>query len=230
MKYLLTTLLLFPLLLAAQCYGSFEAFAAAGFSNTPSTFASETTTFNPVTINRFGFGASFAIGQRLFLRTAIQLSQYGEEYDGSGLRWGTQHDGNGGFDPNTPSGEPAFSQTTRHNYIEGIVALRYDLRNRGKLRPFAEGGFVLGAYGASRISGLGDAPTTTERISTIRNLAPIARLGFGANYQLNKHLGLYAMPVGQLHLQSINESGVALTRSWQATLEVGMRVFVDGKK
>ncbi len=229
MKYLLTTLLLFPLLLSAQCYGSFEAFAGAGFSNTPSTFSNSTITFDPAVVTRFGFGASFALSERLFLRTAVQFNQYGDAYDNSGLRWGTQHDGNGGFDPNTPSGEPIFLQTTRHQYIEGIIALRYDLRSRGKLRPFAEGGFALGAYGTSRINTLNGEGAVTERISTFRSVAPIARLGVGVNYQFNRLVSAYAMPVGQLHLQSVTAGDVVSTRPWQATLEVGIRVFVDAR-
>lgn len=229
MKHLFTILLLFPLLLSAQCYGSFEVFAGAGFSSTPSTFASESTTFSPVTVGRFGFGASFAVGKRLFLRTGVQLSQYGEEADGSGLRWGTQHDGEGGFDPNTPSGEPVFLQLTRHNYIEGFLALRYEIRNRGKLRPFVEGGIALGAYGATQIINLNDDSASNERISTIRALSPIFRLGAGVNYQLNKRLELYSMPVWQQQLVSINTAGSTGTRSRQFTLEVGLRVFVEGR-
>ncbi|MEM6769031.1 MAG: outer membrane beta-barrel protein [Bacteroidota bacterium] len=227
MKHLFTISLLFPLLLSAQCYGSFEAFAAAGFSNTPSTFSSQSATFRPTDVYRFGFGASFGLGKRVHLRIGVQFSQYGEEASFPGLRWGTQHDGDGGFDPDAPSGEPFFQQRSRHNYIEGLLALRYELSKRRRLRPFLEGGFTLGVYGLTTTEDLTGGTSSSERISTLRSLAPIARFGVGVNYRLNKHLGLFAMPVGQLHLQSINTSGVALTRSWQVALEVGMRVFVD---
>lgn len=232
MKHLFTILLLFPLLLSAQCYGSFEVFAGAGFSSTPSTFTSQSVAFSPVTVGRFGFGASFAVGKRLFLRTGVQLSQYGEELEGEldGFRWSTQTDGSGGFDPSIPSGERGVTLLrTRHNYIEGFLALRYEIRNRGKLRPFVEGGVALGAYGATQIINLNDDSASNERISTIRELSPILRLGAGVNYQLNKRLEFYSMPVWQQQLVSINTAGSTGTRSRQFTLEVGLRVFVEGR-
>lgn len=183
-----------------------------------------------MSIARFGFGASFAVGKRFHLRTGVQFSQYGEELSGelNGFRWGTQHDGSGGSDPGIPSGEwGVIRQLTRHNYVEGFLALRYEARNRGKVSPFVEGGLALGAYGASRITNLNDDSSTTQRISTIRGVSPIFRLSAGLNYRISKKVMLYAMPVWQQQLESINDRGSSLTRSRQFTLEVGVRVFVE---
>lgn len=232
MRLTLTILLLYPLLLAAQCFGSFETFAAAGFSGTSSTLSTSENNFTPTPVVRFGFGASFAVGKRLFLRTGVQLSQYGDNgrTSDNDLRWGTQHDGVGGFDPNAPSGEPGGSSDrfTRHHYIEGILALRYELKSRGKLRPFVEGGMTIGAYTVTSFEGAEGDETGHGRINNFRSVSPTARLGFGLNYHLSDKVGFYAMPVGQYHLRSLDQSSGSLNlRSWQATLEVGVRVFVD---
>lgn len=71
MRPTLTILLLYPLLLAAQSFGSFEVYGAAGFSATSSTFNYATADFRPAVVGRAGF----AVGQRLLLRTGLQISQ-----------------------------------------------------------------------------------------------------------------------------------------------------------
>ena len=231
MRLTLTILLLYPLLLAAQCFASFETFAAAGISGTPANFTAAGTSLRPVRAVRFGFGAGFALSDRVFLRTAVQLSQYGDRFssDGDGLRWGTQHDGLGGFDPDAPSGEidvASSELTSRHYYVEGLLAVRYLLRPRGRVRPFVEGGLALSGYSATKLTTSEDEWEYT-RLNGFRSGTTVARVGGGTDVRLNKSFSFYAMPVFQYHLSSLNEAGQSLTRAWQGTVEIGLRVFVD---
>lgn len=238
MKYLFCCFLLAPFLLNAQCYGSFEVFGAAGLSNVPTTFADgPDITDAPAFANRFGFGASFRIGQRTYLRTSVQFSQYGSQNTTSELRWGTQHNGNGGFDPNisAPDGSPgSILIRDKHLYIEGALTLRYQFKTWSKWQPFVEGGLAAGKYGTTSIFVRTvdlDGESTEARVSransNLRSVALIGRLGAGTNYNFNERVGVYGMLVGQRHFTDLTVPNTTRAFPWQATLEVGVRVFVD---
>lgn len=227
MKHLLLCFFLLPVCLFGQCYGSFEVFAGTGLSGTPSKFSR--VDGRPVLATDFGFGASIAVGRRTLLRTSMHFGQYGDrQWTGpNGLRWGTQHDGRGGFDP-FGLGEPELEPDVinRHQFIEGTVALRRVFPLRSPLRPFLEGGLSFGKYITSVNQTEGEDPAF-ETIRRFRSASPIGRLGIGADYNFNDHVGMYAMPVVQYHLRSLNERGLTKVNPWRATLEVGVRVFVD---
>jgi hypothetical protein len=64
-----------------------------------------------------------------------------------------------------------------------------------------------------------------QRVS--RSIVPIGRIGAGLNYNFNYNVGVYAMPVLQYQLQSQLKEEFRNSRSWQTTLEIGVRMFVD---
>lgn len=234
MKYLTLCFYLFPLLLGAQCYGSFEIFGGSGISGTMSARSESVTRSGPIFINRFGFGASILVGQRTLLRTSMQFSQYGERYnfEDNNLNWGSQHDGNGGFDPNLSSGEPSvnFRVRDRHLNVEGMIALRHEIPARGLWRPFVEGGVGISKYGGTGTKAVGTETTRSyDSVNSFRSTTLVGRLGGGFDYHFNETVGMYAMPVLQYHLLSMNRRGFKEIRPWQATIEVGFRVFVDPK-
>ncbi len=236
MKYLFFCLSLLPVYLFGQCYGSFEVFGAAGLSNVQRVgeFALQD---DPVFANRFGFGASFRVGQRTYLRTSMQFSQYGSQKTTSELRWGTQHDGNGGFDPNAsaPEGAPgSIGFREHHMYVEGALSLRYQFKTWSNWQPFIEGGMAVGKYGTTMsvvntISLQGDSSETrtSKAEGNYRSVALIGRFGAGTNYNFNERVGIYGMLVGQRHLMDLARPETIKLFPWQATLEVGVRVFVD---
>jgi hypothetical protein len=232
MKHLTLCFFFLPLLLGAQCYGSFEVFGGTGISGTPTGMESGIFKSGPVLASRFGFGASILVGQRTLLRTSLQFSQYGERLRFDNLRWGTQHDGSGGFDPDQASGEPEgdWRIRNRHLNIEGVIALRHEIPARGLWRPFVEGGFGLSKYGGTAIKTVFTETTKDyDTIDSLRKTTVVGRLGGGVDYHLNKSVGMYAMPVLQYHLLSMNRKGFTNVRPWQATIEVGVRIFVDPK-
>ncbi len=236
MKYLIGCFLFLPAFLAAQCYGSFEVFGAAGLSNVQRVgeFALQD---DPVFVNRFGFGASFRIGERTYLRTSAQFSEYGSQLTSSNLRWGTQHNGNGGFDPEiTPPEDLPVSLQFQdyHLYVEGMLALRYQFKTWSNWQPFVEGGFAVGKYGTTTsvhretdLAGQTTESRTSWADNNYRPVALIGRFGAGTNYNFNERVGLYAMVVGQRHLNDFARPNTIKLFPWQATLEVGVRVFVD---
>ncbi|MEM9525305.1 MAG: hypothetical protein AAGA31_01795 [Bacteroidota bacterium] len=235
MKSLLScfALLLLTGSLFSQCYGSFEAYISGGASGIRNNWGDiapgENITERPIGVARFGFGASFVVGPRLLLRTSIQFSQYGERtlLEEGEIRWGTQHDGMGGFDLTIPpeiTGD--IKLTSRLTYFEGVVALRYHFPVRSTWQPFAEGGMAFGAYGTTtNSSSLGEQSSRKEEF--VRPLAPIPRVGFGADYPFNDYFGVYAMSVLQYHVLSISKQQGWSVHPWQASLEFGVRVFMD---
>ena len=238
MKYLFLSLFLLPVCLFGQCYGSFEIFGAAGLSNVQRV-GEFTLPDDPTFVNRFGFGASFRVGERTYLRTSAQFSQYGSQRSSSSLalRWGTQHDGDGGFDPNAPVPTDlpgSIFWREQHLYVEGALTFRYQFKTWSNWQPFLEGGAAVGKYGTTasltRTFALDGAPTETRASRTeenYRSVALIGRVGAGTNYNFNERIGLYAMVVGQRHLTDLARPNTIKLFPWQATLEVGVRVFVD---
>lgn len=234
MKYLTLCFYFLPLLLGAQCYGSFEIFGGTGISGTAAPASESMTKSAPIFANRFGFGASVLVGRRTLLRTSMQFSQYGERLRvaDDDLVWGNQHDGSGGLDPSLPSGETGNDLRIRnlHLNVEGIIALRHEIPARGLWRPFVEGGFGIGQYGGTGTKVVGTETTRSyDSVNSFRNTTVIGRLGGGFDYNFNESVGIYAMPVLQYHLRSMNQRGLSRVNPWQATIEVGVRVFVDPK-
>ncbi|TXF89975.1 hypothetical protein FUA23_08455 [Neolewinella aurantiaca] len=238
MKHLLALSFLLPFYLSGQCYGSFEVFGAHGRSNEPNTFLRELgleENYSPVNVNRFGFGASFRLGRQTYARVAMQFSQYGFGWSSNDLRWGTQHDGDGGFDPNLdPDLSSSVKVENRDYYGEGVLALGYQLRTRSSWKPFAEIGGGIGKYIASGsrteynfIPNDGGEGLQIEAVDWYRSVGYVGRAGLGTNYVFNDHFAVYGMAVFQQHLRTINRTGSAKIHPWQATLELGVRVFVD---
>lgn len=220
--------------LSGQCYGSFEAYVAGGVSainnNLGGITPSSRTKWRPITATRFGFGASFVVAPRMLLRTSIQFSQYGERtiLKGDSLRWGTQHDGTGGFDPTLlPEVSGDIKLTSRLTYFEGVVALRYHFPARSTWQPFVEGGVAIGTYGTTTNTSNIENQRSSRREEVVRSVAPIPRVGFGADYPFNDYFGVYAMGVFQYHVLSIIKQRGWAVHPWQASLEAGVRVFMD---
>lgn len=234
MKYLLFSLFLLPTFLSAQCYGSFEFFGATGISNAPNSFTEGLIEYDPNSVYRFGFGASFRVAQRIYLRTSVQFSTYGSRYLNDNLQWASQHDGEGGFNTNAPAPSGRFDISERHFYGEGLLALRYQFKTWSNWQPFVEGGFALGKYGTTFTKSTTTSGEANNNVmfesgtnNHFRSVSIIGRVGVGTNYNFSERVGVYGMAVMQRHLQNLNVVGPARIQPWQATLEVGVRVFVD---
>lgn len=238
MRYLLV-FFIFPVFLSAQPSNSLDIFGAQGVSYEPNSFLRSLdleSNYSPINVSRLGFGASFKLGQRTYLRTSIQLSQYGYRWKSNEIRWGTQHDGDGGFDPNLDPDLPGSIEIThRDYYAEGIVTGGYQFSTRSNWKPFAEIGLGLGGYlisGSRFVTNdfLGDVDDSLqfERIEVYHSLAYLVRAGLGTDYTFNDRVGVYGMAVFQRHLRTINSRGTARIYPWQASLELGVRLFVGG--
>lgn len=234
MKYLVFVLLVLPIGLGAQRCSSLSIFGAHGFSYAPNTLFTSFgvgDNYSPINVSRFGLGASIGLGKQTYLRTSVQFSQYGFRWD-SELYLSPEPDGNGGFTPTSPL---FFETHNRDHYLEAMVTGGYELRTRTAWKPFVELGVGIGNYLTSAWWGASDFPDfypeglQIERIEWYRSVSYLGRAGLGTNFALNDRFNLYGMAVFQQHLRTINTTGSAKIRPWQATLEVGVRMCM-GKR
>ncbi len=124
------------------------------------------------------------VGDRISLGLGVRydhrpynLSDKDEE-----LRWGSQHDGDGGFDPSLPPGEQTdnFRLTTYSNFVGLPLFMNYTLTRDGAVQPFIR----LSAIPAYHL-------TTTHGPSEVQNRIHLfARLTGGLLVPLSESLNL----------------------------------------
>jgi len=199
MKYLVFVLLVLPIGLGAQRCSSLSIFGAHGFSYAPNTL-----------FTSFGVGdnyspinvSRFGLGASIGLgkQTYLRTSVQFSQY---GFRWDSELYLSPEPDGNggfTPTSPLFFETHNRDHYLEAMVTGGYELRTRTAWKPFVELGVGIGNYLTSAWWGASDFPDF-----------------------------YYGMAVFQQHLRTINTTGSAKIRPWQATLEVGVRMCM-GKR
>ncbi|MTB52463.1 hypothetical protein [Lewinella sp. W8] len=212
--------------LSAQCFASFEAHGALGASNAvvSTSGGNGQWGFN----NRFGIGGSYRISPLSWIKVGFQFNGYHIRNAAlDNLRWGTQHDGQGGFDPNAPSGEDFDLPMLNHRYVEGMVSLRrYFSQYVSPWSPYLEGGIVVGGYGTTTTQSTtpGDPPRS-RRDPDLNGTALIGRAAVGVDWQVSEIFSLYAQPTLQYHLRDINQASNRREYPYQLSLEIGMRLF-----
>ena len=77
-----------------------------------------------------GLAVGYQLGEHFRFQSGISYTEFGNRYEleGSELRWGLQHDGNGGFNPDIPNPEPLIGNiesSTIHRFLEVPLRLTY---------------------------------------------------------------------------------------------------------
>ena len=176
---------------------------------------------------RFGANYNKKITNKLFLKTGLRLASVGYKgLNNTDLRWGSQHDGMGGFDPSLPSNEPSEVQFTYNFWFIDIpIAVRYEV-NQKKFSPFFELGVSPSIYITTRTRQETNLDTSTSSFDETRtsfnrlNLVGFASVGF--NYNLCEKLQIFAQPIFRYHLTSSREGDYG-EHLFTAGLELGVR-------
>ncbi len=229
MKYLFTIIFLSPILLSAQGKTSIDLFSAAGYSQQYNSFLRTRDLGldeNYVSVYRLGVGVSHALGSRLSLKTGLQAAQYGFGFR-SEVTF-TDITGN-----SVLNGPATLNSITRSNYLEGMVSLRYHFNTPDRWSPFIEAGVNVGYFIDGNIKfeanpdpgGLFTEDQQFGEENTDKT-SFVGRVGFGTDYGLTEGLSIYGMAAFQHHLTKQNLNEEAKILPWQATLELGVRVFV----
>ncbi|WP_421947486.1 outer membrane beta-barrel protein [Phaeodactylibacter xiamenensis] len=75
-----------------------------------------------------GMQVGYQLGQNFRLQSGLAYTEIGRrfQFDGEDLRWGNQHDGQGGFNPDIPAPNiGTVTQNTVHRYVEVPFRLTY---------------------------------------------------------------------------------------------------------
>lgn len=152
---------------------------------------------SPKFSNSIGFSLSRQLGQRWLLASGLGYANMGRRYTSNELRWGTQHNGNGGFDPTLPPGEDIEGIVIEYNYdyIELPLKLQYSPIT-GPWRLYLSGGILLRAFLTERyiiVQGLGDLGEIVARENNVTDINPLA-------LALQSGLGLERTLAGRYHL------------------------------
>ncbi len=140
----------------------------------------------------------------------LRFMAYGDKY-ASELRWGTQHNGQGGFDPNLPSGELANSIKSKSSYFyfELPVGIRQYLTG-ANTRIFVQAtagpsyflnGRIQSSYGYN--DGSSQTSTNANNAINYRTVNIIAGVGLGLEVPVNEKLQIQCLSHGQSQLLNI---------------------------
>ncbi|MTB52462.1 outer membrane beta-barrel protein [Lewinella sp. W8] len=225
MRFMLLLFALYSSALYAQGRTSLDLFAATGFSQEYNSFLRSNGFLEGrqiLQVFRAGAGATKVLGRHFHLRIGLQYAQYGFRFQDR-------------LQINSPDqGDRRITFDQRHHYLETMVGLRYQIQTRGSWSPFVE----LGTNAA--IFTHATAKTTVEPELTgltigddnpdgelFNALSFVGRAGLGAEFLVSPRLALYTMVGFQHHLTKIHANPEARILPWQASVEVGGRIFID---
>lgn len=238
MKNLLLTLFLcLPLFLFAQSNSKLEVLGSLDYSyrhHANSGIVQSVSASNKGKLNyHFQLNYNQKLKERLWLKIGLGLASTGYKTDLLELRFGSQHDGQGGFDPFLSSDETIQTKYT-HQFLTVPIALRVDFLEK-KLKPFVEIGLSTNYYLRSITSIFinGDkSDSRKERENQISQIQLAPTLSCGLSYEINERLELVAQPNFTYYLTSTYKESTDLSLSnglvkehqWSGGLAMGIRM------
>ena len=225
------TLFLFailPFFAFGQSQESIELYASPSFSYRTNSITSDQ---GRVSYN-FGLALSGPLKtERLHWLAGLQFSTFGSKYKSDALRWGTQHNGEGGFDPNLPSGETLTRVNFRNAYfyLEMPLGVRYFL-TQGKVKFFVQPTLSPALFLTRRTDSeliFSDRPNEQETSSgsfiNRRSLNLYAALGAGIEFPLSGKLSLQLMPQASMQAFSAAKNSTTGSRLYSVGLRAGLK-------
>ncbi|GJM34172.1 MAG: hypothetical protein DHS20C18_31730 [Saprospiraceae bacterium] len=157
--------------------------------------------------NSIGVSVSKEINNRLWLASGINFSNIGHNWESGELRFGTQHDGMGGFDPTIPSGEDFDKVAFTYNYahLEVPIKLIYRLIDK-KYKLYLSGGVMVRGHlrysqTVNKISTTTGSSTESKGESLVdyQKITLGYQAGIGLQRQILKRFNLFMEPRMQLN-------------------------------
>ncbi len=185
---------------------------------------------------RVGYNFGLALSgplksERLHWLAGMQFSTFGSKYNSGPLRWGTQHDGEGGFDPSIPSGTNVTEVKLRQIdfFLEIPLGVRYFL-SQGKVKFFVQPSISPALFLTERTDAdytYFDRPnqqnSTSGKNNGLRTLNLHAALGAGIEFPLSKKLSLQLMPQGSIQALSAAKNSTKGSRLYSTGLRAGLK-------
>jgi Outer membrane protein beta-barrel domain len=181
---------------------------------------------------RFGLNYHVQITERFGLKTGLRYATAGyllsKQND---LRWPSQHNQNGGYDPNLPGEGKDVSLWFRYSFIEIPVAVRYQLNAPSATRRFSsylEGGIAPNLYRSTKfVSKLDDQKSSnTISESSVQKLHWVAQISYGLTYQFKNADALFFQPIARFHLNKTKNAAVQ-EHLYSFGVELGYRKSIN---
>jgi hypothetical protein len=152
--------------------------------------------------------------EHITFKTGLNLTVMGEKYDLFNAQWGTQHNGNGGFNPLLPSGEvESIYYTQNYNLLEIPFLFHFNFRQNTKWIPYGEIGLAVNIFSK-----------TNNSSSTQPSLAlPSAIANLGLQYEYKPNQFLFVQPSFTVMTTQFNRKIQIHSTMYLLNLEVGAR-------
>ena len=174
----------------------------------------------------FGVNYYQNLKNKIWLRIGLGFTSTGYQQSiiGSELRYGSQHDGSGNFNPNLPQEDIKIKYN--HHFLELPVALRFDFSDK-KFLPFIEFG-ISTMYYLQTVSILESQNSSKSvdrnRANEINQIQIAPTFAFGCSYALSPKWMIFAQPNIRYHLtKMVNTSSVG-EHQWGIGLGLGARM------
>ena len=176
-----------------------------------------------------GVHYSRRLGERYGLRTGLRLTVLGYRTKVSGLRWGEQHDGSGGFDPtldpSDPLGTDGFTRRTDRILLEVPLLWQQTFGSR-TWEPYLEAGLLPGAYLTTRTrvedGTQVDVYYFDEAQDAVRRFQLSAALSLGVARPLSERHDVFVQVNGRYQITALAK-GPIKERLFAVGIELGVR-------
>ncbi len=164
-----------------------------------------------------GVGLSIPIGNKFAIKTGLTYQKLGyNEAPEMILMWGNQHNGQGGFDPSIPSGEPTFPTTVYtsgdFHFIGIPVALRHYFLQKNKLNFFIEAGPALNFF------------LNEDKLDAYQKVHLFVNTMIGLDYNISEKLLLYVGPAFRYDFTDFHKSSALKEKQISMGLDIGLRL------
>ncbi len=232
MKFRMLCLLLFTCTLVAQAQKGSSVDAVIGVSLPYSSFPGfDSDVFRQLPGWRIGGNYHHTLGQRFGLRIGARIWVENAKIELSELRFGSQHNGEGGFDPNLPSEEDFLDRKINNLWIEVPLAGRLYF-GEGPWRGFVELGVAPTIFLTQRNVRMNDTGSRESfwidaSSAGIEDIQIIGLAGGGVDFQALERVAFYVTGLGRYITNPIWNPDLGNFHNGNVGLEMGARFSIN---
>lgn len=184
-----------------------------------------------------GVAVDCRLNERWALNAGLAFQNTQESFTNNDLRFGSQHDGSGGYDPSTPAEYASVQFNNFYYQLEVPLSVKYYIVPNGVR--------FYGRVGIQPEWWIGDkrvvATVTTDAVTEIdqdqsipfntnlRKFNIAALVGFGAAFRLHRRLDLFVEPEGKFSTLTFTKDTPIRSRKYLLGLRTGLSLrFAEG--
>ncbi|HMG15429.1 MAG TPA: outer membrane beta-barrel protein [Saprospiraceae bacterium] len=144
------------------------------------------------------------ISKNYWLQIGLRYSSLGHQIIIKGLKWGTEHDGMGGYKYD-PTLNHSFQTITNYTFLEIPIGIKYIFNKNSIWIPYILAALSTNIYLSTITREITDFTdkTETERSPQIHRISLSTNLGFGIDYSIGKNFSLFAQSLFCYHFTKL---------------------------